>query len=176
MEAELLLQAMKQSFAKDRALAERAIAQVADADMHKSLSPETNSIVIIMKHIAGNLRSRWTDFLTSDGEKQWRDRDREFIDDYRDRQQLMDDWNQGWQSLFAALDELQPADLGRTVQIRGVDHSVPLAMVRSATHISYHIGQIVMLARIHVGAGWQTLTIERGKSAEYNAENWGKPG
>ena len=169
-----VLDAIKQSFQYDKNLAERAIAQVPDSALHQSLDPETNSIVILMKHISGNLRSRWTDFLTTDGEKDWRNRDREFIDDFESRDQLMEYWEQGWQVLFDTLDSLSESDLASTVQIRGVDHSVPMALYRSNAHIAYHIGQIVMIARIHCGEDWETLTIQRGKSQEYNEQNWGK--
>ena len=170
----IVLEAVKQSFAKDKASAEKAIAQVPDAKMHEPLTADTNSIVVIMKHIAGNLKSRWTDFLTTDGEKDWRNRDQEFVDDFGSRQELMEFWEAGWECVFDALEALQPSDLAKTVQIRGVDHSVPLAMCRSATHTAYHVGQIMLIARIHAGSEWKTLTIERGKSAEYNQQHWGR--
>ena len=171
---QVVIDAIKQSFLYDKNLAERAIAQVPNSRMHEPLDPETNSIVILMKHISGNLQSRWTDFLTSDGEKPWRDRDREFIDDFESREQLMEYWEQGWFVLFQTLDSLNPDDLEKTVTIRGVDHTVPMALYRSNAHIAYHVGQIVMVARIHCGDQWNTLTIERGKSQEYNKKNWGQ--
>ncbi len=170
----IFIESAIQSFAYDKRLAERAIEQVPNAKMHESLDESTNSIVVIMKHISGNLRSRWTDFLTSDGEKSWRHRDTEFIDDFESREQLIEFWEGGWSCLFNSLRELSADDLTKTVQIRGVDHSVPMAVARSNAHIAYHVGQIVMIARIHVGDAWNTLTIDRGKSEEFNRENWGK--
>jgi len=171
---ETVIDAIVESFRYDKNLAERAITQVPDAKMHESLDSNTNSIVVIMKHISGNLLSRWTDFLTTDGEKDWRNRDIEFVDDFSSREQLMEHWEKGWKCLFETLSKLTPEDLNRTVQIRGVDHSVPMAMNRSNAHTAYHVGQIVMIARIHCGDDWKTLTIDRGKSEQYNAQNWGK--
>jgi hypothetical protein len=173
---DIVLQAAIDSFRYDKALAERAIAQVPDKKMHEVLDSQTNSIVVIMKHIAGNLLSRWTDFLTTDGEKDWRNRDQEFVDDFQSRDELMAYWEKGWQCLFDTLESLTAADLNKTVKIRGVDHSVPMAISRSNAHIGYHVGQIVMIARIQVGDDWKTLTIDRGKSDEYNQQNWGKSG
>ncbi len=169
-----VLQAIKESFQYEKDLVERAIAQVPDSKMHESLDPQTNSIVIMMKHISGNLRSRWTDFLTTDGEKDWRNRDQEFIDDFESREQLMEYWEGGWAVLFDTIDSLNESDLGKTVTIRGYEHTVPKALVRSNAHIAYHVGQIMMVARIHCGENWKTLTIERGKSQEYNEQNWGQ--
>ena len=163
-----------ESFHYNKVLADRAIAQVPDVQMHSALDENTNSIVVIMKHIAGNLLSRWTDFLTSDGEKQWRNRDDEFVDTFKQRDDLLTYWKTGWNCLFASLDDLRPSDLSKIVTIRGELLSVPLAVHRSLSHCGYHVGQIVMIARIHCGNNWQTLTIPRGESAQYNAENWGQ--
>lgn len=170
---QLMIEAAIQSSEYDKRMAERAIDQVPDRKMHESLSSETNSIVVIMKHIAGNLKSRWTDFLTSDGEKPWRNRDTEFVDDFKSRDELMAFWEAGWQCLFDALRALTVDDLTKTVQIRGHDHTVPMAIHRSNAHIAYHVGQIVMIARIQVGDDWKTLTIEAGQSENFNRERWG---
>ncbi|QDT70286.1 DinB superfamily protein [Planctomycetes bacterium MalM25] len=168
------LQATIDTLRKNKALADSAIEQLSLEQLRVSLHPELNSIAVIMKHVAGNLRSRWTDFLEADGEKPERNRDGEFIDDYADRQAILDDWESGWATLFAALGRLTPADLGREVPIRGCPHPVPLAIQRSITHTSYHLGQIVQTARAVVGEGWRTLTIPRGKSEEYNRETWAR--
>ena len=143
--------------------------------MHKPLSEDTNSIVIIMKHIAGNLRSRWTDFLTTDGEKPWRDRDQEFVDDFSSRDQLMEYWESGWSCLLDTLESLTVEDLDKTVTIRGEPHSVPLAIQRSITHTCYHVGQIMLIARTHFdGDDWHVISIPRGGSQAYNDRVWGE--
>jgi Protein of unknown function (DUF1572) len=163
----------KIAFLYNQDLAERAIAQLSDEQLHAALHPETNSVAVIMKHVAGNLRSRWTDFLTSDGEKPWRDRDDEFVDTFASRRELMDYWQTGWTALTTALDSVGPGDIGATVTIRGEQLSVPLAIARSLSHTGYHVGQIVLISRILTGDGWKTLTIPRGGSLEHNTKNWG---
>ena len=149
--------------------AERAMDQVPDESLNIPLDGESNSIAIIVKHIAGNLRSRWTDFLTSDGEKPNRDRDREFEAPPVTRSELMLLWDTGWKDLFRALESLTEADLVRTIYIRGEAHSVIQAINRSITHIAYHVGQITCLAKHFAAASWKSLTVPRGKSAEFNA-------
>lgn len=171
---EVWLTAIIDTWRRNKEHADSAIAQLTDEQLRQSLDPETNSVAVVMKHVAGNLRSRWTDFLTSDGEKPDRDRDREFIDDYADRAAILADWESGWQVLFDELGRLRPDDLLREVAIRGCALSVPHAIARSISHCSYHIGQIVQTARILVGDDWQTLTIPRGASEQYNRERWGK--
>jgi uncharacterized damage-inducible protein DinB len=170
------LLAILNAFEANKRLADRAIEQVPDDKLRLALDANTNSIAVIMKHVAGNLASRWTDFLTSDGEKPWRNRDAEFIDSLRDRAELLANWERGWAILFDALQSLEAADLAKTVLIRGEPHSVPLALARSLGHTCYHVGQIVQLARFHAGPNWQTLTIPPGGSEEYNRANWGQPG
>ena len=160
------------SFQYHRLLAERAVAQIANEALHRSLDAETNSIAVIMQHVAGNLRSRWTDFLTADGEKPDRDRDEEFTDRKASRAELIDRWNVGWQALVGSLEALTPADICRTVLIRGEPHSVPLAVERSLAHTCYHVGQIVLLARHWAGPNWETLTIPRGGSRAHNTAVW----
>jgi hypothetical protein len=156
------------SFSNFKALAEAAIAQVpADADLHRQLDPESNSIAIIVKHVGGNLRSRYTDFLTTDGEKPERNRDGEFeIADPVSRDEIMQWWNAGWTTLMGALRTLTPEDLERTVYVRGEAFQVVEALNRSVTHTAYHVGQIVYLARHLAASNWRSLTIPKGKSAE----------
>jgi len=155
------IEATKIVLASDKQLAERAIAQLTDEQLRLPLDDNTNSIAVIMKHVAGNLRSRWTDFLTTDGEKTWRDRDSEFVDTFEDRQELLACWESGWQCLWNALDQIKPQDLGHTVTIRGEPHTVPHAIQRAVSHCGYHVGQIVQLARFLAKDHWQTLTLPR---------------
>ncbi len=169
---ETFVAAIINAFETNKRLADRAVEQVPDAKLHVALDANTNSIAIIMKHVAGNLTSRWTDFLTTDGEKPDRNRDDEFVDTFRSRVELLDCWERGWDCLLSTLKTLRPEDCGKTVTIRGEPHTVPLALSRSLGHTCYHIGQIVQLARIHAGEMWNTLTIPRGGSELFNKANW----
>jgi uncharacterized damage-inducible protein DinB len=149
-------------------LGERAIAQCPDEALFTTLDRESNSIAIIVKHLAGNMRSRWTDFLTTDGEKPDRNRDTEFEDPPGTRAELMEMWEGGWKRLFSALEPLSDADLTRTVTIRTEPHSVLQAINRQIAHYCYHVGQIVYLARHAAADKWQTLSVPKKKSAEFN--------
>jgi hypothetical protein len=149
-------------------LAERAMEQVTDDQLFEVLDAESNSIAIIVKHMYGNMRSRWMDFLTTDGEKPDRNRDSEFEDPPATRKALMNLWEQGWNYLFTALEPLSDPDLERTITIRGEAHSVMQAINRQIGHYSYHCGQIVFLAKHFQHANWKSLTIPRGKSANFN--------
>ena len=157
------------SFRSFKTMGERAMAQVTDDQLQIALDPESNSIAVIMKHLAGNMRSRWTDFLSSDGEKPDRKRDGEFEAPPATRAGLMDLWESGWQCVFAALEPLTEADLGRTVYIRNEPHSVMQAINRQVAHYACHVGQIVFLAKHLASSSWKSLSIPRGKSAEVNA-------
>jgi hypothetical protein len=149
-------------------LAERAMEQVKDESLTTVLDSEMNSIAIVVKHMAGNMRSRWTDFLTTDGEKPDRNRDNEFVDAPVSRTSLNKMWEEGWATLFAALSPLSEADLGKTVLIRGEAHSVMQAVNRQIAHYAYHCGQIVMLAKHFQAEDWKSLSVPRGQSAEFN--------
>lgn len=162
------------AFESNRRLADRAIGQVPDDKLHVALDRHTNSIAVIMKHVAGNLASRWTDFLTTDGEKPWRNRDDEFIDSFTCRAEVLETWERGWECLTRTLASLTSDDLEKTVTIRGEPHTVALALSRSLGHTCYHIGQIVQLSRLHAGENWNTLTIPRGGSQQFNQANWGQ--
>jgi hypothetical protein len=151
-----------------RNLGERAIEQLTDEQLYTALDPEMNSIAVIVKHIAGNMASRWTDFLTSDGEKPDRNRDTEFEDPPPSRDALMELWNRGWASVFAALEPLTDADLNRVVAIRSEAHSVTQAISRQLAHYAYHVGQIVFLAKHFQSEQWKSLTIPRGQSRSFN--------
>jgi len=155
-------------FRQSKKLGERAMEQVSDRQLFATFDEEANSIAIIVKHMAGNMRSRWTDFLTTDGEKPDRDRDSEFVAPPATRQDLIEMWENGWACVFTALEPLTDADLGRTVTIRGEAHSVMQAINRQQAHYAYHVGQIVLLAKHHAGANWQSLSIPRNRSVEFN--------
>lgn len=149
-------------------LAERAMAQVSDEQLFAVLDGEANSIAIVVKHMAGNMRSRWTDLLTTDGEKPTRNRDSEFVDPAPTREALLGEWEHGWTTLFGALEPLADADLARTITIRGEAHSVMQAINRQLAHYPYHVGQIVLLAKHFASDHWQSLSVPRNQSAEFN--------
>lgn len=172
--AKALIDGAMASFRSNKGWADKAVEQLADDKLHLALDPNTNSIAVIMKHVAGNLLSRWTDFLTTDGEKSGRNRDGEFVDTFTTRDELIAYWESGWQRLFDSLAGLKADDLSRTVTIRGEPHSVPLAIQRSLAHCGYHVGQIILIARILAGDNWSTITIPRGASAHFNQRVWGK--
>jgi Protein of unknown function (DUF1572) len=148
-------------------LAEKAIARLDDRELFVALDGESNSVAVIMRHVGGNLRSRWTDFLTSDGEKPDRNRDTEF-EQPADRAGLMAVWDGGWRALFESLDALRTEDLLKTVYIRAEAHSVVKAIDRSLQHTAYHVGQIVFLAKHLKADSWESLSIPRGQSAAFN--------
>jgi len=151
-----------------KGLVERALAQLSDEQLLAVLDGEANSIAVIVKHLTGNMRSRFTDFLTSDGEKPGRDRDAEFEDPPGSRAQLMALWEEGWQCVFTAIEPITEADLQRSITIRGEAHSVMQAINRQVAHYAYHCGQMVLLAKHFKSDQWQTLSIPRRQSAEYN--------
>ena len=157
-----------QSFRNYKKLAERALEQVNDEEFVTKIDSEANSIAIVLKHIAGNLVSRWSDFLTTDGEKPSRDRDAEFeiVDDTRES--LMEFWERGWQTLFENVESLTLDDFSKTVTIRGQEHTVIEAIDRQLTHYSYHVGQIVLLAKHFRASEWNTLSVPKNRSAEFN--------
>jgi hypothetical protein len=151
-----------------RALGEGALAQVSDADLHVLVDPDANSIAVIVRHVSGNLRSRFTDFLTTDGDKPGRNRDAEFETPADvTRAAILDDWHDAWTVVMASIDALTPDDLTRTVYIRGEAFCVIEALNRSATHTAYHVGQMVLLAKHFAGPRWKSLSIPKGKSADF---------
>ena len=156
------------TFYNYKKMAERAAAQVSDDEFFKAIDPEANSIAVILKHIGGNLRSRWTDFLTADGEKHDRNRDSEFVDGDDTRESITEIWESGWSALFATFETLKAEDLEKTVKIRGEDYTVVKAINRSLTHTASHIGQITFLAKYFRSADWKTLSVPKNKSAEFN--------
>src|SRR5437899_2599399 len=165
---------MRQMFRDYKKMAEKAMAQVSEEELFYAPDPEANSIAVIMKHMAGNMRSRWTDFLTSDGEKPDRDRDREFELDSEDTQaKIFAVWNEGWSRTFQAVSALNVEDLGKSIRIRGEEHSVVEAINRQMTHYAAHVGQIILLAKHYAGSNWRSLSIPRGKSKEFDVAKSG---
>jgi uncharacterized damage-inducible protein DinB len=165
---EAYLDTVVREFQRMKALADGAISQLSPERFFASPGASDNSVAVIVKHVGGNLVSRWTDFLTTDGEKPWRARDSEFTAAPATRQELLALWNAGWERVFSALEPLSDQDLGRTVTIRGEAHSVMQAINRQIAHYSYHCGQIVFLAKHLRSEQWQSLSVPRGKSAEFN--------
>ena len=157
------------TFRRQKELAERALSQVDNQDFFRTIDAESNSIAIIVKHVGGNLKSRWTDFLTTDGEKPERDRDGEFlVADEKNRPAIMGIWEAGWAALFNSFSLLRPADLLATVHVRGESLTAVAAMHRSVAHIAQHVGQIVLLAKHYRATDWKTLSIPRGQSQTWH--------
>jgi len=160
MNNQLWMDDCKARFRADKGMIEKAIGQLTDEELHKRPAPSFNSIAVIMQHIAGNLISRWTDFLTTDGEKPDRNREGEFDDVTRSRGDLMQRWERGFSVLFDSLDSLTDADLAKTVYIRREAHSVPKAIIRSVDHVAYHTGQILFIARLVHSGEWDYITMK----------------
>ncbi len=165
----------RKQFAYYKLLGEKTFAQLMDAELYWQYNEGTNSVATIVKHLWGNMLSRWTDFLTSDGEKEWRDREAEFDNDVRTREAMLAKWEEGWGCLFRTLDSLTDADLGRIVHIRNEGHTVLEAIGRQLAHYPYHVGQIVHIGKLLRGQEWKSLSIPRGGSGAYNADKFEKP-
>jgi hypothetical protein len=163
-----ILSAAIDEFQKIKKLADKSIEQLSDAQLHVTIDPSANSVAVLMRHMAGNMRSRWVEFMTSDGEKPDRMRDREFEDAGQSRAELIAEWEHGWQCLFGALTPLSDADLQRSVIIRGESMSVYKAISRQVAHYAGHAYQILFLAKHLQGASWKTLSIPRGESEQFN--------
>ena len=168
MSTESILSVAIDELQKIKKLADKSIEQLSDEQLHATLDPDANSVAVLMRHMAGNMRSRWVNFLTSDGEKPDRMRDREFEDPGQSRAELLAEWEHGWQCVFDALTPLSDADLQRTVMIRGEVHSVYKAISRQVAHYAGHAYQILLLAKHFQGSNWKTLSIPRGQSEEFN--------
>ena len=164
----VILPVVLDEFHKIKKLADKAIEQLSDEQLHVTIDPDANSVAVLMRHMAGNMRSRWVDFLTSDGEKPDRLRDREFEDPQQNRADLLAEWEHGWQCVFDALTPLTDADLQRTVMIRSEPHTIYKAISRQVAHYAGHAYQILLLAKHYKGAEWKTLSIPRGQSEEFN--------
>lgn len=176
---EEFLSSARSEFGRCRQLGEKAMAQLSDRELYLQPGPADNSIAVIVNHLAGNMLSRWTNFLEEDGEKPWRNREAEFGQPPRERTELMRHWQAGWECLFAALDTLREADSGAKVLIRNQPHSIAGAVQRQLAHYASHVGQIVYLAKHFKGAGWEFLSIPPGQSEAFNQHLFGtgpKPG
>lgn len=163
-----VLVACLEEFRKLKGMAEKAFVQLDDADFHVRINPHQNAIAAIVKHMAGNMRSRWTDFLTTDGEKPDRNREDEFVDDLPSREAIMQRWEEGWRCVFNALEPLSDADLGRTVLIRREPHTVMQAITRQLSHYAAHVGQILLIGKHLKGDAWQYLSIPPGGTEAFN--------
>lgn len=161
-------------FLQYKTLAEKSFSQLSDAEIMIIPAPESNSVALIVKHTHGNMLSRWTDFYTTDGEKEWRKRDDEFENGYTTKTELLKDWEAGWACLFAITNKLTAADLSKIIYIRGEAHLVLDAINRQIAHYSYHVGQIVFLAKLIKQANWNSLSIPKGQSKQFNDKLMGK--
>lgn len=170
------LESVRKQFEYYKMLGDKTFTQIQDDEkLFWQYDEESNSIATIVKHMWGNMLSRWTDFLTSDGEKEWRNRDVEFENDVQTREELLQRWNEGWTCLFDALKSLTPTDLDRVIYIRNEGHTVTEAINRQLAHYPYHVGQIVFLGKMIVGKSWKSLSIPKGNSTSYNAGKFSGP-
>ncbi len=171
---ETYLESIKKQFLYYKTLGEKAIDQLEPDQLFISFNENTNSIAIIVKHLSGNMISRWTDFLTSDGEKEWRNRDGEFEETIKTKAALMNCWNEGWDCFFNAINELTPSLLSDIIYIRNEGHTIVEAINRQLAHYPYHVGQIVFYAKMLKGDEWNSLSIAKNKSKDYNADKFSK--
>ncbi len=169
------LSSLRQQFEYYKMLGEKTFAQLTDEQLFWQYNAESNSIGTIVKHLWGNMLSRWTDFLTSDGEKEWRQRDAEFENDIQTREELLAKWNEGWACLFKALDEVNEQNITSIIYIRNQGHTVVEALNRQLAHYPYHIGQIVYLGKMLKDEAWTSLSIPRWRSTDYNANKFAQP-
>ena len=168
------LESVIKQFQYYKMLGEKTFEQLEDEDLFWQYNPESNSVAIIVKHLWGNMLSRWTDFLTSDGEKEWRQREAEFDADIASREELLEKWNEGWDCLFEALDSVNEENFDTIIYIRNMGHSIMEAINRQLAHYSYHVGQIVYIGRMIKSNNWKSLSIPRGGSDAYNADKFQK--
>ena len=171
---ESYLESVKKQFLYYKILGEKAINQLEPEQLFFETNDDTNSIATIVKHISGNMLSRWTDFLTSDGEKEWRNRDSEFENDLKSKQEVLEVWNKGWKCLENALSSLKPEQLSDIIYIRNEGHTVIEAINRQLAHYPYHVGQIIFYAKQLKNSSWDSLSIPTNKSGTYNAEKFAK--
>ncbi|WP_299902678.1 DUF1572 family protein [uncultured Aquimarina sp.] len=169
------LEGIKKQFSYYKSLGERTIDQLDEDMLFWQYNEESNSIAIIVKHLWGNMKSRWTDFLTTDGEKKWRARDQEFENDIQSKVELLEKWNEGWQCLFDALDSVNDVNFDQPIYIRNIEHSITEAINRQLAHYSYHIGQIVFLGKMICDQDWKSLSIAKGTSNSYNEKRFAQP-
>ncbi len=168
------LEGVKKQFEYYKHLGDKTFLQLTDEQFFWQYNEDSNSIAIIVKHLWGNMRSRWTDFLTSDGEKEWRNRDTEFLGDIQNRKELIDKWEEGWRCLFKALAQLSEQDLNQEVYIRNQGHTVIEAINRQLAHYPYRVGQIVFIGKMACSDAWKSLSIPKGNSEAYNTEKFSR--
>jgi len=168
------LKSIKKQFEYYKMLGERTFDQLEANDLFRQFSPESNSIAIIVNHLWGNMKSRWTDFLTTDGEKEWRNRDLEFESVIKTKDELLEKWNGGWECLFEALNSIDEDNFNDIIYIRNQGHTIVEAVNRQLGHYAYHVGQIVFIGRMIRGNEWKSLSIPKGKSADFNREKFSK--
>jgi len=169
------LEGIKKQFLYYKSLGEKTIDQVSDENLFWQYNKDSNSIATIVKHLWGNMKSRWTDFLTSDGEKEWRARDAEFENDIKTKEELLTKWKEGWQCLFEALDSVNETNFDQPIYIRNIEHSITEAINRQLAHYSYHVGQIVFLGKMICDEDWQSLSIAKGASKSFNEKRFAQP-
>jgi len=169
------IESVRKQFEYYKLLGEKTFAQLSDDQLFWQYNDESNSIATIVKHLWGNMLSRWTDFLTSDGEKEWRDREGEFKNDIRTRDEMMQKWQEGWNCLFTALDTVHKDNADTIVYIRNMGHTVTEAINRQLAHYPYHVGQIVYLGKMILNEKWSSLSIARGQSQSYNNQKFAQP-
>lgn len=169
------LTSVQKQFDYYKSLGDKTIAQLPQEKLFWQFNEESNSLAIIVKHISGNMLSRWKDFLTSDGEKSWRNRDTEFVDDMKTKEAIIVSWEKGWDCLFASLDSLEEKDLDKIIYIRNMGHTVVEAINRQLAHYAYHIGQMVFIGKMIRNSEWESLSIPKGKSKIYNESRFEKP-
>lgn len=164
----------RQQYEYYKVMAEKTFDQVQDSGLFWQYNDDSNSIAILANHLSGNMISRWTDFMTTDGEKKWRKRDQEFEPVIKTRKDMLDLWEKGWSCLFDAFDQIDETNFHTTIYIRNEKHSIIKAMTRQLTHCAYHVGQIVYIAKMNSSEDWKSLTIPKGKTAEFNKEKFSK--
>lgn len=169
------LESIRKQFEYYKMLGDKTLEQVPEEKLFSQYNEDSNSIAIIVRHLSGNMLSRWTDFLTTDGEKEWRNRDEEFESGVTDKNVVIRQWNEGWDCFFAAINSLQPEDLSRTIYIRNMGHSVLEAINRQLAHYPYHVGQMVYIGKMICGPEWISLSIPKGNSSQYNTERFAHP-
>ncbi|WP_340203479.1 DUF1572 family protein [Ascidiimonas sp. W6] len=169
------LESVQKQFAYYKLLGDKTFNQLTDDQLFWQYNPESNSIAIIVKHLWGNMLSRWTEFLTTDGEKEWRDRDAEFEADIKNREELLSKWEEGWSGLFKALESVDETNFDTVIYIRNMGHTIMEAINRQLAHYAYHIGQLVYVGRMVAGTSWKSLSIPKGDSVTYNALKFAKP-
>ncbi len=175
MNSEDYLEGILKQFKYYKSIGEKTIDQLPEEKLFWQYNEDSNSIAIIVKHLWGNMKSRWTDFLTTDGEKEWRERDAEFDSDITSKKELVSKWNEGWQCLFGALESINKTNFNQPVYIRNIEHSISEAVNRQLAHYAYHVGQIVFLGKMIAGSDWKSLSIPKGQSTEYNKKRFSAP-